>query len=443
MSTPTPQRQRSRRRGLARRSSKLYPRQPGLLHLLRTSARAAPRPSLALGAACLGVLWAAPPVAPYRAYITSLLKLLMLHVSWVGTLSALTEFQRSLSLTSQLEDQICDLLTEQLGYAGGRGRTVQYVVISVYLATISLEQSEFQRFVFTAVFKILAAARIIGLGWRVLEIVSQTVWLESTWARKNHISAEQTKIFMATSKNPVYFFLSAFLLNDLCVSFGLTTQPIMYSFLVGAGVLGASSQQVIVDFIASMHLIWGRPFEAGDAIAVKGCEKVMSVKSISYKYTRLQAMDGEEIVMPNHHIANAQIQNFGSCLLRRRVFSTWKLSRDVPAADLLNMPELVRELLSKVDLKDLVRAEPESADPLMTVKEDGTTGDKEIFFSCWCKKVEPLYYVFEIGYVLWHIPDFRSAQHRINLGLAMGLESHGIKIFQADNSAAALMPSSE
>ena len=69
--------------------------------------------------------------------------------------------------------------------------------------------------------------------------------------------------------------------------------------------------------------------------------------------------------------------------------------------------------------------------------EDG----EDVFFSCWCKKVEPLFYVFEIGYILWHIPDFRSAQHRINLGLAMGLESRGIRIFQADGSTTMILPS--
>ena len=296
------------------------------------------------------------------------------------------------------------------------------------------------RFIFKALFKILAAARIISIGWRVLEIISQTVWLESSWARDNHISAEQTKIFMATSKTPCYFFLGAILLNDLCVSFGLTTQPIMYSFLVGAGVLGASSQQVIVDIIASMHLIWGRPFEAGDAIAVKGCEKVMSVKSISYKYTFLQAMDGEEIVMPNHQIANTQIQNFGRCLRRRRVFSNWLLSRDTSADDLLKMPELVRGILADIDLKDLVQ-EPKSVEGDDGLELEGDEDGEDVFFSCWCKKVEPLFYVFEIGYILWHIPDFRSAQHRINLGLAMGLESRGIRIFQADGSTTMILPS--
>ena len=499
-SESSPRRLRSsRRRGLgARRSSKLFPRRPSLVHLLRASARAAPRLSLSGAVVCLALLCAWPKatesgvLASSRPFIIALLKILMLHVFWVGTLGALTEFQRNLPMTSQLEDQICDLLTEQLdhsfdatslaGGAEGGFRTVQDALIGLYLSTMSIEQDPWWRFLFTATFKIIAATRIIGLAWRVLEIISQTVWLESAWARDNKISAEQTKIFMETSKNPCFLFFGAFLLNDLCVSFGVTTQPIMYSFLVGAGVLGASSQQVIVDFIASMHLIWGRPFEAGDAIAVKGCSKIMSVKSISYKYTFLQAMDGEEIVMPNHHIANTQIQNFGRCLERRRVFTTLKLSRDLPAADLLKMPDLVRELLRSVDLHDLVREPdepiPEEAD-LVNVEGDevdddgqdgcyggnrgggrgggssssssggrgGCGGNKDIrsadveFFTCWCKSVEPAYYVIEIGYILRQIPDFRSAQHRINIALAAGLESSGKKIYATDAATMLMMPS--
>ena len=82
-------------------------------------------------------------------------------------------------------------------------------------------------------------------------------WLETSWAVENGISKAQTSLFMSSGKGPFHAFFALFVLNDICTGFGMNTQALMYSFLVGAGVLGASSQSVVMDFIASMHLLYG------------------------------------------------------------------------------------------------------------------------------------------------------------------------------------------
>ena len=457
------------RRGVERRSSRLYPRQPGAGELVMRAIRSAPVLALSSGMACLALLWSpfdlSTPVIllnSLRSWVEVLTKMIFFNVLWVGLLGAMTEFQNNLSMTSELEDRIRDLLMEQLDHDYGSDpvRTMQDSTISLYLATISLEKVSWFHFLFTVIFKICATSRIFSLGWRVLEIISQTVWLESSWAKDNHISGEQTAIFMASFKGPCYFFFGSFVVNDICISLGLNTQTLMYSFLVGAGVLGACSQQVVLDFVASMHLLWGRPFEAGDAIAVKGCDKVMSVKSISYKYTKLLAMDGEVIIFPNHHIANTQITNFGTCVRRRRIFSRWKLSRDIPAESLLEVPQAVREIIETVDLKDLqkpqevessiateihssgqARLESSSGNETVRTSIGSSAGHDSLpaaeYYTCWCQNIQPLHYVFELAYILVDIPDFRAAQHRMNVSLCIGLQKRGFTLVEFDKSKTA------
>ena len=83
------------------------------------------------------------------------------------------------------------------------------------------------------------------------------------------------------------------------------------SLLVGAGflgiVLGMAARQTLGTVLAGFVLMFARPFEIGDWIAVEDNEGV--VTDISIVNTRIRSFDGEYIMIPNDVIASSMVTN--------------------------------------------------------------------------------------------------------------------------------------
>jgi hypothetical protein len=395
-------------------------------------------------------------------WIHALLVAVIIHLLWKSLLVTLKTWIHALSFQSELEERLCQLILVNLKHLGSftTQSTDSYIVL--FLSVAHLNQPKYLYFLNQCLFKLCFGQRLVSLVWSILTIVSQTYWLETDTCRSNGISEAQTDLFMNAAHGPFQCFCLFFILHDVASTAGLNTNPLFWSGAVGIGVLATSTQSVVKDFVASMHLLYARPFESGDAIAVAGNAKVMTVKAISYKYTRLQAFDGETHIYPNHVIANTALQNFGSLVKRRRIFSSWQMSRSSPVESLANVKTLFQEILSSVKVGDL------SPDQGSGGKDNGsgggdtgsggggakcggdsgsgsgsgsgsdsdsstsTTASLELF-CIWLKSVEPYCYEWELGVILVNIPNFREAQHRINLAIVQGLEASHLELYKNEN----------
>ncbi|ELY66823.1 mechanosensitive ion channel family protein [Natrinema versiforme] len=83
------------------------------------------------------------------------------------------------------------------------------------------------------------------------------------------------------------------------------------SLLVGAGflgiVLGMAARQTLGTMLAGFVLMFARPFEIGDWIAVDDNEGI--VTDISIVNTRVRSFDGEYVMIPNDVIASSMVTN--------------------------------------------------------------------------------------------------------------------------------------
>lgn len=81
--------------------------------------------------------------------------------------------------------------------------------------------------------------------------------------------------------------------------------------LVGAGflgiVIGTAARTTIGSFIAGFVLMFARPFEIGDWVKINDNAGV--VTDITIINTRIRNPSGEEVVIPNEHVANATVVN--------------------------------------------------------------------------------------------------------------------------------------
>ncbi|WP_247002018.1 mechanosensitive ion channel family protein [Halosolutus gelatinilyticus] len=117
--------------------------------------------------------------------------------------------------------------------------------------------------------------------------------------------------------------------------------------LVGAGflgiVVGMAARQTLGTVIAGFVLMFDRPFEIGDWIAVEDDEGV--VTDISIVNTRLKTFDGEYVMIPNDVISSSMVTNRSK---RGRLRIEVEVGVDY-ATDVERASDLAKEAVSEID----------------------------------------------------------------------------------------------
>jgi small-conductance mechanosensitive channel len=118
-----------------------------------------------------------------------------------------------------------------------------------------------------------------------------------------HISAHQEQILMRVLQ-------VAIILAALVAVFSIWGIDIG-SLLVGAGflgiVIGLAARQTLGSLLAGFVLMFSRPFEIGDWVAIGDAEGI--VTKITIMNTIMRNFDGEHIIIPNDNVANRTITN--------------------------------------------------------------------------------------------------------------------------------------
>ncbi len=176
------------------------------------------------------------------------------------------------------------------------------------------------------------------------------------------------------------------------------------SLIAGAGIAGVAIafalQGILSDLFSSFSIYFDKPFKIGDYIKTEG-NVAGVVKQIGIKSTRIEARDGEEIVVSNQELTGAKIQNFELMKERRSVFSFCVLY-DLSAEKLRAIPNIVKEIVESQEKVRFDRAHFKSF------------GESSLDF-------EVAYFVLDQDYKL-----YMDIQQEINLKLFERFEQEGI-----------------
>jgi small-conductance mechanosensitive channel len=119
------------------------------------------------------------------------------------------------------------------------------------------------------------------------------------------------------------------------------------SLIAGLGIGGIAValalQNILGDIFSSFSIYFDKPFKPGDSITVSGHTGV--VKKIGIKSTRIQTLQGEELIMPNSELTKASVQNFGF-MKRRRVIFNINIAYGSPAEKLKRIPDMIRKIVA-------------------------------------------------------------------------------------------------
>lgn len=157
----------------------------------------------------------------------------------------------------------------------------------------------------------------------------------------------------------VFLWSVAFLL--ILSNLGINITSLIAGLGIGGIAVALAAQSVLGDVISAFSIFFDKPFRVGDFIIVG--QHLGTVKSIGIKTTRIQALQGEEIVIPNRELTTIRIQNFKR-MQRRRVEWPFRVDMHTPVGKVREIPAIVAAVykeqkqatLERVNLKDMSAA---------------------------------------------------------------------------------------
>jgi len=121
---------------------------------------------------------------------------------------------------------------------------------------------------------------------------------------------------------------------------------------IGGIAIAFALQNILGDIFASFSIHFDKPFQIDDFIVVG--EEMGTVKSIGIKSTRLQALQGEELIISNRELTEAKVHNFKRMNKRRIVFSIG-VAYETSTEKLKKIPDIIKKIGDKIDLVEIDR----------------------------------------------------------------------------------------
>jgi len=134
---------------------------------------------------------------------------------------------------------------------------------------------------------------------------------------------------------------------------GFNISAIAASMGIGGIAIALAAQNILGDLFSSFSIYFDKPFRLGDFIVV-GTDKG-TVKKIGLKTTRIETLQGEELVISNKELTEARIQNYKK-MKRRRIAFKFGVIYATPLAKLQKIPETIMTIIEKQELATPQRA---------------------------------------------------------------------------------------
>lgn len=133
---------------------------------------------------------------------------------------------------------------------------------------------------------------------------------------------------------------------------GLEVGTLVASLGIGGIAVAFALQNILSDLFSSFAIYFDQPFKIGDYVVIG--KDSGTVLKIGLKTTRIQSLQGEEIVFSNAELTSARIRNFKKMKHRRANFG-FGVVYSTTSAQLKKIPQLVEKVIGDVKLADFSR----------------------------------------------------------------------------------------
>jgi small-conductance mechanosensitive channel len=160
----------------------------------------------------------------------------------------------------------------------------------------------------------------------------------------NHILFILRKVLQVV----VYVFALVIILGVL----GQDLSGIVVGLGVGGIAIALAVQNILSDALTAFSIYFDRPFELGDFVVVG--DYAGTVTKIGIISTRIQLLQGEELVISNKNLIATSVRNFKK-LKRRRIVFNVKVTYDTSVEKLKKIPKLIAKILEETKMANLDR----------------------------------------------------------------------------------------
>ncbi len=281
-----------------------------------------------------------------------------------------------------------------------RIRPISVIAAGVLLSVSVVPLRPADQIDFGTVEKVIRSIGLIVLflqvGWCAMGLLDVALRQGFRFARLNESSAQ-------TAYGVARFFALVALWSSLALTIlaviGIEVTPLLASLGIGGIAVAFAFQQILADIFCSVAIVLDRPFEVGDFI-ITG-DEMGTIEHIGIKTTRVRALSGEQIVMPNSDLIGSRIHNYKR-MEERRVLFGFGVVYSTPTQTLSEIPQLVESIITERDQTRFDRAHFKGF------------GDSSLDF-------EVVYYVTDPSYNV-----FMDIQQAINLALFRAFEARRI-----------------
>lgn len=184
-------------------------------------------------------------------------------------------------------------------------------------------------------------------------------------------------------------------------NFGVNVTGLMAGLGIGGLAIAFALQNVFSDLFAAFSIYLDKPFQVGDHIVFG--DNRGTVEKIGVRSTRIQALQGEELVISNQELTSMLIHNYKK-LEERRIATQIGVTYDTPTEKLKQIPGIIKKIVDDEPITRFDRA-------YFT-----TFGDSALLF-------EFVYYIQSSEY-----EEYLKAQQDMNFKIKEKFEKLGIEM---------------
>ena len=173
-------------------------------------------------------------------------------------------------------------------------------------------------------------------------ITTRVVNVIIAWYAEKRSKKEMSEHILFVLKKIIngIIFLFAFLIILYVLEIDLS--GIVVGLGVGGIAIAFALQNVLSDAFSAFSIYFDKPFEIGDFIVVG--DDSGTVKKIGMKSTRVQLLQGEELVLANSVLTTTNVRNFKK-MRKRRIKFTFGVTYDTPSKKLKKIPDMVKKII--------------------------------------------------------------------------------------------------
>ena len=295
-------------------------------------------------------------------------------------------------LSAKTRTDIDDLLTHIIDSVGG----FFYFAVSFYIALRPLNFEE-------SFFKIIGYLLFFIIVYYIVNTIQALIgygaekFVQKKKKRGQEFDESVVDLLVKILKGIVWAVAIIVVFQNL----GYDISALVLSLGIGGIAIAFALQNILADLFASFAIYFDKPFQVGDFIVVG--KDMGTVKRIGIRSTRLQTLQGEELVVSNKELTESRVHNYKRMEKRRTVFS-FGLTYETPTEKLRKVPAIIKNIMDNIELVDLDRAH---------FKE----------FADFSLNFEVVYYLNSSDYNV-----YMNIQQEINLRLKEEFEKEGIEM---------------